>query len=186
MLVRTALSHYHPLSPAEWRFRANAYGKPSVEPDCGLSFNLSNSPGLVVCLIARECEVGVDVEPYDRAGEIVELAADLFSRQELAQLDRLHGQERLDRALSLWTLKEAYCKAWGLGLSMPLGEFSFLFDDEGGVRLNVNPEWNNGVGSDWWFRLVDHAGHRIALVAKQPIGTTFHLVFPVIADVMPG
>ena len=50
-LVRSALSHYRPLAPEEWRFQPNAHGKPATDPDCGLRFNLSNSLGLVVCLI---------------------------------------------------------------------------------------------------------------------------------------
>jgi 4'-phosphopantetheinyl transferase len=167
VLVRTALSYYHPLAPVDWRFESGAYGKPTAEPDCGLRFNLSNSPGLVVCLIARGLEVGVDVEPYDRAGEIVELAPEVFSRQELAQFERLRGQERLGRALSLWTLKEAYTKARGLGLSLPMREFSFLFDGTSGIRLELDPGLNSVKWRGWRFCLVDHAGHRIALIAEQ-------------------
>ena len=72
-LLRIALSHYHPLSPEAWRFSVNAYGKPAVELD-SLRFNLSNSPGLVVCLIAHGAEVGVDVEPCGRSEEIAKLA----------------------------------------------------------------------------------------------------------------
>lgn len=81
-LVRTALSHYHALPPEVWRFQFNAYGKPSVDPACGLRFNLSNSLGLVVCLIGEGAEVGVDVESHERAGSIAELGPRMFSPQE--------------------------------------------------------------------------------------------------------
>jgi 4'-phosphopantetheinyl transferase len=163
-LVRTALSCHHPISPETWRFHSNSCGKPAAAPDCGLRFNLSNSLGLAVCLIAQGAEVGVDVEPYERAKEIAELAPEFFSPLELAQFEALRGQERLDRALSLWTLKEAYIKARGMGLSLPLNQFSFLFGGADGIRLEPDPYLCDEPGRLWRFCLVEHARHRIALM----------------------
>jgi 4'-phosphopantetheinyl transferase len=167
VLVRTALSQYHSLAPEAWRFQLNSHGKPTADPDCGMRFNLSNSLGLVVCLIAQGAEVGVDVEPYERAGEIAELAPEVYSPLELAQLEALRGQERLDRVLSLWTLKEAYIKARGTGLSMPLNMFSFLFGGVDGIRLELDPRLCEEPGRCWRYCLVEHAGHRIALMAER-------------------
>lgn len=90
-LARIALAHHHPIAPQDWRFPLNDYGKPIASLECGLRFNLSNSPALVVCFIARETEVGVDVEPCARAGEIAELARTVFSPQELVQPEALRG-----------------------------------------------------------------------------------------------
>jgi 4'-phosphopantetheinyl transferase len=165
-LVRTALSAYHPLAPEAWRFALNAYGKPAADPECGLRFNLSNSPGLVVCLIGQGAEVGVDVEPCERAEVIAEVGAKALSPLELAQLDALRGPERLDRALWLWTLKEAYIKARGMGLSLPLNKFSFLFGGVAGIRLELDPCLGDEAGR-WRFCLLEHAGHRIALMAER-------------------
>jgi 4'-phosphopantetheinyl transferase len=165
-LVRTALSQYHPLTPEAWRFQTNPYGKPAVDPDCGLRFNLSNSPGLVVCLIAQGADVGVDAEPIEHAEKVAELAPEVLSPLELAQLEALRGPEKLDRALSVWTLKEAYVKARGVGLSLPLNKFSFLFGGVEGVRLELDPCLGTEPGSRWRFCLVEHAGHRIALMAE--------------------
>ncbi len=166
-LARTALSYYHPIPPEAWHFRANAYGKPVAEPDCGLRFNLSNASGLVVCLIAEGAEVGADVEPIKRAGDILNLATEVFSAPELAQLKALPDTEKPDRALSLWTLKEAYIKARGFGLSLPLRRFSFLFGGKEGIRLEVDPAMDSDPGR-WRFRMLDHVGHRIAMVAEGP------------------
>lgn len=166
-LVRTALSKYHPTAPEAWRFQVNAYGKPHTIPDSGLRFNLSNSLGLVVCLIAKGVEVGVDLEPYKRSQEIAELAHEVFSPLELAQLAALRGDERLDRCLSLWTLKEAYIKARGFGLSLPLKEISFLFGGEGRIRLELHSNSTGESGRHWRFCLLDHAGHRIALAVER-------------------
>jgi len=80
VLVRTVLSHYHPLAPEAWRFRTNVYGKPETDIKCGLRFNLSNSHRLVACLISRGIEVGIDVEPYEHAEEIADLAPNVFFR----------------------------------------------------------------------------------------------------------
>jgi 4'-phosphopantetheinyl transferase len=159
------MSQYHPLAPEAWRFGLNAHGKPYVDPKCGLSFNLSNSPALVVCLIAQGTEVGVDIEPHENAEKIAQLAPEVFSSLELAQLGTLRGAERLDRALSLWTLKEAYIKARGLGLALSLNRFSFLFGGMEGIRLELDASVQNEPGQGWRFCLLDRAGHRIALMA---------------------
>jgi 4'-phosphopantetheinyl transferase len=172
-LTRVALSHAHPVPPRDWSFSVNSHGKPSPLPECGLRFNQSNSVELAVCLIARPAthpgaaaaEVGVDVESFARAAEIVPLAARVFSADERAQLDALPAAERPDRALSLWTLKEAYIKARGMGLSLPLQQISFLCDGPQAIRFQVDP----GVDDDperWRFCRFDHAGHRIALAAE--------------------
>ena len=165
-LVRTALSCYYPVAPDAWRFQLNRYGKPSVNPDCGLRFNLSNSPKLAVCLISQGAEVGVDAEPCERAGEIAELGPEVFSSLELEQFKALRGAERLDRALSLWTLKEAYIKARGMGLSLPLKGFSFVFGGVNGIRLELDPSLDDKA-ERWRFCLLEHAGHSIALMVER-------------------
>ena len=165
VLVRTALSHYHPLAPAAWRFELEKNGKPFIAPDCGLRFNLSNSPELVVCLISRGAEVGVDAEPYKSGLRIDELGPEVFSPMEIAQLAGMRDAERSDRALSLWTLKEAYFKARGMGLIHSLNKVSFLYGGPDGIRLELDPCLDDKAGG-WRFCLLEHAGHRIAVMAQ--------------------
>jgi 4'-phosphopantetheinyl transferase len=165
-LVRTALSHYREASPEHWRFTQNEFGKPAVDPDCGLRFNLANSRELVVCLVAEGAEVGVDVEPHTRRGQIAEVAKEVFSPFELAQLDALNEEEKLDRGLSLWTLKESYIKARGMGLSLQLKKFSFLFGGAEGIHLELDPSLDDNV-ERWRFCLLEHAGHRIAVMTER-------------------
>jgi 4'-phosphopantetheinyl transferase len=167
-LARIALSHAHPLPPQSWSYSFNKYGKPSPIPECGLRFNQSDSVGLVVCLVAQGVEVGVDVEERSRAPQIVGLASDVFSPAEQAQLHALPEAARPDRALALWTLKEAYIKARGMGLALPLAKISFLFDSSNQIHLDLDPT----LGDDparWHFCFIDHADHRIALVVEAPI-----------------
>lgn len=164
-LLRSALSHYAARPAAEWRFAANEYGKPALEPACGFEFNVSNSVEMVVCLVSEQGEVGVDVEPLARAEAMLEVAPEVFSVAERAQLEALPHDEQLDRALSLWTLKEAYIKARGMGLSLGLSRFSFLFEDGAGIRLEMDAELNDQP-ERWRFCLLDHCGHRVAAVVE--------------------
>lgn len=174
-LARTALSYYRPTAPRDWRFVTNAYGKPAPAPECGLRFNLSNSVGLAVCLVVDALlEVGVDVEARSRAAEIAEVEYKVFSAAEIAQVDALPEMEKPDRYMSLWTLKEAYIKARGMGMALPLRELSFLFDSAGAVRLEVA----DGVDEQpwrWSFRQLDYAGHRIAMVWEGAPGRGLEL-----------
>jgi len=165
-LVRTVLSRYGAARPSEWRFAPGPHGRPELDPPAAIRFNLSNSPGLVGCAVARGA-VGLDLEPAARAGRILRLAARVFSLGERRALGALPEGERADRALSLWTLKEAYLKARGLGISVPLGEITFSLDAPAGIGLSLGP----GLGDDprrWHFSLLDHAGHRLALCADLP------------------
>lgn len=165
-LARTALSHSGSLPPEAWRFQLNAYGKPSIEAECGLRFNLSNSKDLVVCLVSEGAEVGVDVEPRERAASILEVAPRMFSPQELAQLAALREEERPERALRLWTLKEAYIKARGMGLALPLNKFSFLFEGEAKMRMAMDPSLGDEP-ERWRLCQMEHAGHCIALMVES-------------------
>jgi len=165
-LVRTALSHCRADAPEAWRFRDNEHGKPFLDPDCGVQFNVSNSVGMVVCLVAEGAEVGVDVESHARSSNIMTVVERVFSEAERAQLDKLDHAAKLDRVLSLWTLKEAYIKARGMGLALPLEEISFLFGGAEGIRLEI------ALGIDvnpnrWRFCSLDHSGHRIAVVVER-------------------
>jgi 4'-phosphopantetheinyl transferase len=169
-LARIALSHAHALPPEAWRFQLNAYGKPSIDPECELRFNLSNSVDLVVCLIGEDVDVGVDVEPRKRAASILEVAPRMFSPQELAQLEALREDERPERALQLWTLKEAYIKARGMGLALPTNKFSFVFEGEKEISMAIDPSLGDEAGR-WRFCLVEHVGHCIALMVESSMAS---------------
>jgi 4'-phosphopantetheinyl transferase len=167
-LARNALSHYSSVPPEALQFSANEYGKPAIYPPCNLHFNLSNSLGLVVCLIGKGAEVGVDIELQERADAIAEVGPTMFSPQELIQLHALPDAEKPERCLRLWTLKEAYIKARGMGLALPLDKFSFLFSDSGEIHLEIDPELRDRPNR-WQFCILDRAGHAIALmVENQP------------------
>lgn len=165
-LLRTALSRGTIITPDTWRFAENAYGKPAIVPDCGLRFNLSNCLELVVCAISNGHEVGVDLEPFERGAEIASIADTVFSRLECEQIEDLPQRDQADRALTLWTLKEAYVKARGKGLSLALRDFSFVFDVTGDIHLEIASHLED-KSERWRFCLLDLAQHRLALVTER-------------------
>jgi 4'-phosphopantetheinyl transferase len=165
-LVRVALEHCTSVPAASWRFRTNPHGKPELEPECGITFNVTNCPDLVACAIAQRSAIGIDAEPAARSAQILELAEQVFSPVERNCLAHLEPADRLGRALSLWTLKEAYLKARGTGMSLPLEKISFVFGRNGDIWLELDPHLGDKADR-WQFCLLDHAGHRIALVAEQ-------------------
>ena len=173
-LARIALSHERGTAPNAWRFKVNDGGKPSLDPGCGLLFNLSNSVGLVVCLVGESDELGVDVEPLARAESILEVAPRMFSPLELAQLNSLPENRQLQRCLHLWTLKEAYIKARGMGFRLPLKRFSFVFDESSSIQLQIEPTLNDDA-ERWRFCLVEHAEHCIALMVENGTSPQLHV-----------
>src|SRR5262245_27175081 len=131
-LIRTVLSSYVALPPAQWTFVSNDHGRPSVGNRglaSELSFNISHTHGLIVIAISRTT-VGVDTENYRHRPAPLEIADDYFSHTEAATLLRVPAVSRHYRFFEYWTFKESYIKARGLGLAIPLQQFSFVFDDQ--------------------------------------------------------
>jgi 4'-phosphopantetheinyl transferase len=165
-LVRTVLAQRCGVDPASLRFDTGAFGKPELSPRSSLRFNLAHHPTLVVCAIAEDRDVGVDVEPLSRHSQIMEVAESVFAPAERDTLAALDATTLADRAVSLWTSKEAYIKARGAGLSLPLRKFAWTFD---GGRPSLSTDAS--VDPDparWTLAFADVEGHRIAVVADAP------------------
>ena len=124
--LRGILAAYLPADPASLRFRVAEQGKPALIPEPGwpdLRFNLSHTRGMALCAVAVGREVGVDVEWIDAASSHLPIADRFFSAHEVAALHRLPAALRLRGFFNCWTRKEAYIKARGEGLSLPLASF---------------------------------------------------------------
>jgi len=181
-LVRTTLSKYAATRPSDWRFSNNAHGRPAIEPPSALRFNLSHHPTMVVCAVTLGAELGVDVEPLQRGRAILKIADASFAPRELADLRKLPSAIACDRAVSLWTLKEAYIKARGLGLALPLDGFAFSFDEPRAPQVSFGPTIADEP-ERWAFRTRDVNGHRIGLaVERGPAEPEIRLHFNVPLD----
>lgn len=133
-LVRTTLSRYADVSPDAWEFRTNRYGRPEIVGPTGtpaLRFNLSHTRGLIACIVATELDVGIDVEDRRRDTQGPEIARRYFSDREVAAFEGLEAERQQLAFFEYWTLKEAYIKAVGVGLSLGLGRFSFDLNHSG-------------------------------------------------------
>lgn len=141
VLVRTVLSGYCGLAPEALRFETDSMGRPTIAPTlagvCGdLDFNLSHTPGLVVVAVARGRRIGVDVERLRRPAPL-RLADRLFAEYERRAMLSLPHSEQPSRFFKLWTLKESYIKARGLGLRIPLRDIEFSFCSDDGIKLRL-------------------------------------------------
>jgi 4'-phosphopantetheinyl transferase len=168
-LVRSTLSRYAPVPPEAWTFRENEYGRPeiAIEEHAWLRFNLSNTRGLVAIAVANDREVGIDVEDTERHGQTVEIAESFFSPREVAALRALPASRQRDRFFDYWTLKESYIKARGMGLSIPLDQFSFLLDVGPRITIAFDPRLRDDA-STWQFaRATRGARHRIAVAVRR-------------------
>jgi 4'-phosphopantetheinyl transferase len=125
-VLRDLLGRYLQTHPARIRFVYNAFGKPDLSPEFGsrLTFNLSHSADLALIAIAADSSVGVDLEYIQTQSEAADIARHFFSSTEVDHLNALPSHLYAEAFFSCWTKKEAYLKACGDGLAMPLNSFS--------------------------------------------------------------
>jgi 4'-phosphopantetheinyl transferase len=123
--LRIVLGRYLSLPPESLEFGQTEYGKPFLtNPEAaGVLFNLSHSGEVAVIAVAREREVGLDVEFMRADFATNEVAEHFFSVAEIYTLSGLEPHLRAQAFFNCWTRKEAYVKARGEGLSMPLDVF---------------------------------------------------------------
>lgn len=132
--LRTILGGYLRIPPTEVQFAQGPRGKPYVDhpPHSGRSgpfFNLSHSSKLALIAVSAT-EVGVDLEKVRHLESLTEIARRHFSESEFQALDALQGEARQLAFYRCWTRKEAYIKALGEGLSMPLDTFDVSLCEE--------------------------------------------------------
>jgi 4'-phosphopantetheinyl transferase len=170
-LVRTALSDFadSEIAPAAWVFESGAYGRPEIIPSDGvprMRFNLTHTQGLAVCAVTSSADIGVDAEAENRNLDMAALAPRIMSPTELARFQSASSAVQRKQFLSLWTLKEAFAKARGLGLNLPVEKLSFFVN---GPSIHFGcPEEVENSPRDWEFHLM-HAlpEHHVALVSRR-------------------
>jgi 4'-phosphopantetheinyl transferase len=121
--LRELLGMYLHRPPESLRFRTGQFGKPSVSDHRELCFNLSHSHGLALYAFAMRRELGIDVEKIRAEFATEEIADRYFSDVERRELRELAPEVRTTAFFLCWTRKEAYVKAQGDGLQIPLDSF---------------------------------------------------------------
>jgi 4'-phosphopantetheinyl transferase len=136
-ILRRLLSNYIAIKPAEIHFIHTAYGKPTLsfrDQHHAFHFTLSHTSDQALYAVSQGRDVGIDIE-YIRPFDYEEIASSLFAAEEYALLCALPSAQRAKAFFRLWTCKEAYIKACGLGLSLPLDTFAVGFEPDKPARV---------------------------------------------------
>jgi 4'-phosphopantetheinyl transferase len=163
-LVRLTLSHQAPdVPPRHWQFHAGCYGRPEIaSPRSTLRFSLSHTRGLAACAVVRDREIGLDVEAIPARAPL-DVADHFFSPSEADDVRRTSDRHRAGRFIEYWTLKEAYVKARGIGLSLPLDRFAMRQASGAAWRVAFAPPLDDDARR-WWFRSLRIGdGHQLAV-----------------------
>jgi 4'-phosphopantetheinyl transferase len=159
-VLRQLLGVYLHLDPRVIDFVYGPQGKPDVvasQNSSRLRFNLSHSGELALVAVSLNLELGVDVEQIRPDFAALEIAARFFSPEEYAKLEALLPDARVEAFFNCWTRKEAYIKARGEGLSIPLDSFHVAFvPGEEPALLQVKT--GHDRPSRWRFHTL-HPGH---------------------------
>lgn len=161
-LLRSVLAQYCHVQPQALAFGVNKFGKPELLRPAApaLQFNAAHTHGLTVCVVGNHYPVGIDTEYHSDSASLLKVAEDYFSSLELQALnEHSRDEDKLTDFFRYWTLKEAYLKARGEGLSIPLHDFSVVLEEHG-FKEFLGPD-----AQDWDFRLLLHNQNYTAAVA---------------------
>jgi 4'-phosphopantetheinyl transferase len=169
-LVRTMLSRYAAVTPTDWRFIENVHGRPEIvdrpsgTPD--LRFNISHTDGLIACAVTIGREVGVDVEHIGRR-LTHDVPGRFFAPDEVTDLRTLPVEDQQKVFFDYWTLKEAYIKARGFGLALPLGDFAFKLNPPGPPAIRFEPSLDDDPSTWQFMQDWPTPQHRLGLAVRR-------------------
>ncbi len=169
-LIRRTLSEYGPTRPRDWRFVLNAHDCPFVEPaQAGsppLHFNVSHTDGLVALAVTRGHRLGVDVERVTRL--VTDgIAERHFAAAEVRALRALPDDDQATAFFEYWTLKEAYIKARGMGLALPLDGFAFGLRPPLPPTIAFAPGFDDVPGRWQFWQAWPTPEHRLSLAIER-------------------
>ena len=179
-ILRELLGRYLALAPEEIEFQYGPDGKPSLSAghNSAIRFSVSHSQDMALFAMAAGSEVGVDIEAMKADFRGMQIASHFFSDEEVASLARLEQKSATEGFFACWTKKEAYVKARGKGLGIPLRSFTVKFaedkqglqDEEGKAwscyTLTPSPEFSGAVvvaGEDWKLRYWEWSAGEMSL-----------------------
>ena len=171
-ILRSILGRYLGISPQQIQFSYTAHGKPELAAShtTELQFNLAHSGDLALVALANGRPIGVDLESLRPIEAIDQIVAGYFSLAERAAFQQLPLEHRLTAFFAAWTRKEAYLKARGEGLTLPLDQAEVAFLPSEAPTLSADGQRPSGATS-WVLLDLDTApGYRAALAVLGPVG----------------
>lgn len=139
VFLRKVLACYLSIDCIDIKFTENDYGKPFVDEPVNsqlLQFSMSNSNDHVLLAITQHRLIGCDIENRSENLDYKAIASNFFSVQEIKFI-RDSDNQRIS-FFDYWAAKEAYIKARGEGLSLPLDQFTLHIDNEDNVSMLEN------------------------------------------------
>jgi 4'-phosphopantetheinyl transferase len=167
-ILRDILGIYLGRRPQAVEFIYGAFGKPDLK-DRGaggeVQFNLSHSGELALFALAINTRLGIDVEQIRPGPADLAIAERFFSRSEVTSLRALPASLQAEAFFNCWTRKEAYVKALGGGLQIPLDSFDVSIAADEPVALHLSHDQEKET--NWSLRALHPAhGYAAALVAE--------------------
>ena len=175
-LMRNIIEEEKGLGPEEIVFEENEYGKLFLKDHNDFHFNISHSGRWIVSSIGTSPS-GIDIEkivPIDFA-----VAERFFSKEECDFLFSVPEEKRLDCFYEIWTLKESFIKAEGMGLSIPLDSFSINFSQDR-IELYTTKGSSFALSTEYYFKQYEpDKNYKMAVCSREnnfsPFITVKHL-----------
>ena len=168
-ILRTILSRYVNLEPHELSFHYTHYGKPELiqkRSHRTIRFNVSHSKDIALYAFTYDRKIGVDVELIRPDFAAIEVAERFFSTKEVAEIYALPKNAQVNAFFACWTRKEAFVKARGEGLALPLDQFDVSVAPGNPARL-LETRWDHAEQSRWSMSELDvHTGYAAAIAVE--------------------
>jgi 4'-phosphopantetheinyl transferase len=165
-VLRLLLAFYLDLLPASIEFTYGLKGKPGVRRTTAVRFNVSHSGDVAVYAFTLDCDLGVDVEKLRALADLESISAHFFCAAEASELLSLPPDSRPHAFFRCWTRKEAYIKAVGDGLSIPLDRFQVTLLPEDSARF-VHIGHDEKAAQNWALHHLDFAPSYIGALAYE-------------------
>lgn len=138
------------------------WGKPSLKYQPNIYFSLSHSGDYAICSIGDKA-IGNDIELIKHGR--LKVADRFFAGEELDWMYAVQDEEEItQRMFRIWTMKESFLKATGKGISLPLGDFAVIVDEEKG-KIRVKHSYNAK-----FYHMKEYAdidGYRVAVCCEE-------------------
>lgn len=177
-ILRNILGRYNHIKPKTIKFIYSKLGKPYLitkQNNQNLYFNISHSRNYLLCTITKNTDIGVDIEHCQNISNLDEVAAYLLSEHEYIDLQNLFNDKKHDYFYKVWTLKEAFVKTLGIGLSCDLRQIRIEHLQDNNFKIFQNGKIND----DRWTlqTFLSYHNYSSAFATKQIISNVLFLDF---------
>ncbi len=168
-LLRTILGSYLNQEPAQIDFIYGQFGKPAIrfpQGDKVLEFNLSHSKDLALYILTWDRRIGIDIEYMGALADMDNFAEQFFTPRETALINSLSGNQKADAFFKTWTSKEAFLKANGCGLTVPINQVEISLEADETVRLR-SIDGDKESAARWHLEILNHFPGYYATLAVE-------------------